>query len=103
MCAVAYRTQGLQSAPEIDQATAEYRQSEDHVGRFPSECAILAPYATASKADFFAAYKKWCEDQGEYAISQKKLGTYLMEKGFDSCRKTDGKRFWIGLGLRGQE
>jgi len=100
---VAYRTQGLQSAPEIDQATAEYRQNEDHVGRFLSECVTTDPNTVTPKADLYKAYQQWCEDQGEYAAKVNRLSTYLMERGLDSYRATGGKRCWIGIRLNPQE
>jgi putative DNA primase/helicase len=62
--AVEWRTVGLGEPVVISQATAEYRSDEDVLGRFLDQ---WMPGSTEERpaAVILAAYKAWCEQEGE--------------------------------------
>ena len=45
------------------------------------------------------AYKKWCDDNGEIALSAQKLAQRLKERGLSSDRDKAGK-YWNGITLQ---
>ena len=46
------------------------------------------------------AYITWCEENGERPLSQRELGTRLVERGFERYRGgKNGRYTWRGIGL----
>ncbi|MCA9726035.1 MAG: bifunctional DNA primase/polymerase [Candidatus Eisenbacteria bacterium] len=89
---------GLEAPEKVSAATGEYRREMDNIADFLDECTIDDDRATVSSRAIYRAYTKWCEESGERALSQKKLGEALREKGYRDGRTKDG-RFWGGLRL----
>ena len=56
--------------------------------------------ASGPATDLYAAYVDWAEEVGEKVLSQKALGGYLRERGFEPVR-TATVRGWVGVRLRG--
>ena len=81
-------------------ATAEYRTSQDHLGRFLAECCVVNPDTYVTTKELRTAYESWCEDQGERMWSAQAVGRELSDRGFDSVQKGAQRvRMWLGLGL----
>ena len=49
-------------------------------------------------SDLFAAWSKWCADEGEEAGSQTAFSTELTNRGYDK-KPTRAGKFWTGLSL----
>jgi putative DNA primase/helicase len=99
--AVRWRREGLQTPPEVIDATSEYRTEMDSIGAFIAECCIEGGNLVSYAADLYAAYSKWSDDSGEHALSQKRLGTTLAERGYISERCSySGRKKWVGIGLK---
>src|SRR3712207_1760239 len=67
----------------------------------------LFPYTTlfrseeAFAGELWGAWKRWCEETGEQAGSQKRFGGRLAERGFLNHRDSKtGRKVWSGLSLR---
>jgi putative DNA primase/helicase len=90
---------GLKPPEAVRVATSKYRNDEDRVGAFLEECCTVGANLQVGKGEMHDYYKRWCEGSGEFALSQRKLSTYLTDHGFDEYRTTGGKRCWIGVGL----
>jgi putative DNA primase/helicase len=71
----------------------------DILGEFLSDHCVLAPDAQVTSADLNRAYKKWCEKNGERAMSPRSFGLRLKERGFRQER-TNSERLWRGLRLK---
>lgn len=95
-----WQRDGLRPPDAVRAATAEYRQAEDVLAPFVEECFVVDRAARATKKNTYAAYRDWCDKNGERAMSQKRFGTRLENRGFDSYRGTGGVRYWLGIGLR---
>lgn len=65
---------------------------------FLDECCVVEEYARVGKNELYAVYEAWCRDSGEFAVSKKKLGQQLIERGFAEGRSRTG-RYWIGIGV----
>lgn len=89
---------GLTEPMAVVAATADYRAEMDVLGEFISECCLLDSGVSARASDLYGAYCRWAEAMGETAISQRKLGLSLRERGLQK-RTSNGVR-WDGIGLR---
>jgi putative DNA primase/helicase len=95
---------GLRPPDEVRQATGAYKKEMDVLGTFLSDCCKTGSELHASAADIYSSYKQWAEGNGEYVLSQKRLGKYLSERGFESSLITEsgprrGRKQWIGVGI----
>ncbi len=95
-----WQRDGLHAPDTVRAATAEYRQAEDMLAPFIEECCVVGGAVRATAKSLFATYRKWCEGAGERPMSQKRFGTRLNDRSFDSWRGTGGTRYWLGIGLR---
>jgi putative DNA primase/helicase len=96
---------GLQPPDEVRRATGRYRAEMDVLAAFIDEECVVADHASATAKALYSAYKTWCEDNGERPESQRRFGSRLKERGFESGRMTTGARKgaveWYGIGLSG--
>jgi putative DNA primase/helicase len=101
-----WRENGLQEPQEITQATTQYQQEQDTLGRFLAECCVLLPEAKIKASALLEAYQRWSGDKNMTATL---FGLALGERGFMHKRGLGGNWFWQGIGLpndqmeRGQE
>ena len=95
---LAWYKDGLGIPAEVRTATGRYRDEMDVLGAFITDRCILEPTARATAKELYNGYKGWCEASGEKAISKKKLGMRLAERGLDRY-KDRAARYWLGIGL----
>lgn len=93
-----WQTDGLGLPAKIYEATKAYREEMDVVGRFIDDYCILRNTAIARSGQLYKAYQEWCESNGEFAQSNKKLSQNLVEKGYEKDRD-DQSVFFKGIGL----
>src|SRR3712207_9389732 len=55
----------------------------------------LFPYTTLFRS--YATYTQWCQENGEYQLSQKQLGPKLKDRGFRNQPSTGGYMAWCGI------
>ncbi len=95
---LAWQRDGLTIPAAVQDATDAYRQQQDVLAAWISERCIEKRTATASAADLYASYAKWCEDNGERPEPQRRFGMRLTERGFKREHGRAGY-VWLGLGL----
>ncbi len=93
-----WQSQGLGTAPEVEQATAAYREAMDTIGQFIEECCTVQPAAHARSAKIYEAYTEWSKGNGETPFSQKRFSLALGEHGFKKEHTMEGQ-VWSGIGL----
>jgi putative DNA primase/helicase len=100
--AIEWQKHGLPEPAEITAATDAYRGEQDFLAPFIAEhCEI-----TDSKDDeaqvgvLYKQYTEWAGQNGEKAVSSKRLSAMLKDRGFENYQATDGKFRWKGLALR---
>ncbi|QAY02802.1 DNA primase/helicase [Mycobacterium Phage Niklas] len=94
---------GLREPGSVLDATREYSEQEDALGRFIAECCVLTPGATggAKPALVLRAYQRWAMTNGEDAmVSQIKLGRELSARFGVRSVASNGARVYSGLGLQ---
>lgn len=95
---VAWQRDGLGAPPAVVQATAAYREAEDWLAAFFSECVVVESTALAPRSQLRAAYEAWCRTSGEKAVDSKTFTAAVRERATE--RKVGGMRLWRGIRLR---
>lgn len=99
-----WQRDGLMVPERVKAATAEYRTSQNHLGRFLDECCVLDEAADVTAAEIRGAYVDWCGSQGETPWTVQAVGRELGARGLDSTLKgTPRARTWLGIRLRSIE
>jgi putative DNA primase/helicase len=100
-----WQTSGLQAPPEVEVATADYKEEEDLVGQFISEVCIIDGTECIPKGDLYAAFKAWAILNGEnerYIPGIKTFGKRMGRPGIREDLDPDPKkrtRMWVGINL----
>ena len=95
---LAWQRDGLTIPAAVQDATDAYREQQDVFAAWISDRCIESRTATASAADLYASYAKWCEDNGERPEPQRRFGMRLTERGFKREHGRAGY-VWLGIGL----
>lgn len=101
-----WQRDGIRIPERVKAATAKYRTSQDHVGRFITECCIIDPNAYVTAKSLRECYENWCTEEGERPWSAKALGSELSDRGFDVALRgpaSSRARTWLGIGLAAPE
>ena len=104
---LAWLREGLQTPPEVEAATQDYRADEDVLADFFSDRCISDSSAFAARAELFTAYETWAADLGErHPLARRSF--YGRVRRLDGVsedrRKIAGKavRIFSGIGLQNQ-
>jgi len=95
-----YQREGLGVPEEVREATEGYRSEMDVLAAFIDDRCSVHPKASVGATPLYNAYKDWCAEAGEDAISQRKFGGQIGERGFDKDKS--GTITWYGIGLRAE-
>ena len=95
---LAWQRDGLTIPAAVQDATNAYREQQDVFAAWISDRCIESRTATASAADLYASYAKWCADNGERPEPQRRFSMRLAARGFERQRRMAGI-WWLGLGL----
>jgi len=99
---IEWQQRGLRDIPTtIRQATGDYQEEQDLIGRWLDECCTLSPTSETSSTDIYSNYKQWCFDNGLKPYSSISLGRQLSARGFCPC-KVDRGRGWAGLAIKAE-
>jgi putative DNA primase/helicase len=91
-----YQEKGLLPPDVVTEATEEYRQDEDTIGRFINECCQIGDSFEVKAGELYGAYKEWCETNGYRHLNQKNFGSEIKAR-FDSYKMQ--YVFYVGLKL----
>ncbi|MBL0422486.1 hypothetical protein JI739_19215 [Ramlibacter sp. AW1] len=90
----------LDPPQQVVEATEEYFEAEDALGRWIDERCLREPNAKALTAELFTDWKQWADSAGEFIGSQKRFADLLLTRGIEKWRNTTGLRGFRGLGLK---
>lgn len=93
-----WHDQGLDEPDQVVEATAAYRAESDAVGRFLTEHCYIQSACRVQSSVLFAAWTRWCSQEGLEPGTNKTFSTALQNRGFDTA-KSNGRMVWLGLGL----
>ena len=103
---LAWQEKGLETPAVVTAATAEYRDEMDVLAAFMAECVIEGPNLEIAKGALYNAYRRWCDEAGERAMTKRKLGDHLKERNWQDGRSGSGDkraRVWERVGLVAKE
>lgn len=81
-------------------ATDEYFEAEDALGRWMDERCLRVGTAKSLTAELFSDWKQWAEAAGEFVGSQKRFADLLLTRGLEKWRNGMGLRGFQGIGLK---
>lgn len=88
---------GLQTPPEVEAATAQYRAEQDELGAWRRERVVLGEGEATAK-ELYEDYCAFAAEQGDKAISQRAFSSALTEWGCGDRRAKDA-RYRTGIRL----
>jgi putative DNA primase/helicase len=96
-----WQRNGLKIPQTVEEATQEYRESQDPLKDFLTDCCVLMPAAWASTAKLRAEYERWAKERGETHLLVGNAFTGRL-KAHGCVPETRGNvRGWLGVGLAG--
>jgi putative DNA primase/helicase len=97
-----YLQNGLDTPKAVQDATNEYRQENDSLEQFVSECCELGKLKVCKNSDLFGQYLNFCGMSGLKALSQKTFSLELSARaGIKSTRSKHGMT-WTGIALKSE-
>ncbi len=97
----AWLADGLRPPAAVVAATKAYREDEDVLAGFLEDRCVLGAAYCAKASALYDAYLDHAKAAGEEAVSQKRFGDRLAERGFEKVKR--GTVTWFGLGLKPRE
>jgi putative DNA primase/helicase len=95
-----WQRNGLKPPQRVLEATDEYFEGEDALGRWMEERCFVEKTARALTSDLFADWKDWAEQSGEFVGSIRRFSDLLVTRQFSRWRAHGGGRGFEGIGLR---
>lgn len=90
----------LDPPQQVLEATEEYFEAEDALGRWLEERCVRAPNAKSLTAELFNDWKQWAEAAGEFIGAQRRFSDLLITRGLEKWRNGMGVRGFQGIGLK---
>jgi len=93
-----WQRDGLVAPKAISDAGREYRAEMDILGQFIADRCEVGQNSQVSAKALYTAYQSWATQSGETAVSQRKFGLAMTERGFSRKRHRSGM-IYDGLNL----
>ncbi|MDB0511613.1 phage/plasmid primase, P4 family [Ralstonia solanacearum] len=90
----------LQPPQQVLDATEEYFEAEDALGRWLDERCVREANAKTLTAELFNDWKQWADSSGEFVGSQRRFSDLLITRGVEKWRNTAGLRGFRGVNLK---
>lgn len=97
--AVRWYAEGLPSSQTIADATRQWRDDVDRLKAFLEEATEKQTGAWIPNKNLFEAYKTWCEENNERAVSHVKFSDQMLRAGYEKTKREDGVR-WLDVRFR---
>ena len=99
-CLAWQRLGRLDPPRQVMDATEEYFEAEDALGRWMDERCVRLAGARSLTAELFNDWKQWADAAGEYVGSQRHFSDRLVTRGVEKWRNGLGVRGFQGIGLK---
>lgn len=90
----------LDPPQQVKDATEEYFEAEDALGRWLDERCVREANAKSLTAELFNDWKQWAESAGEFVGSQRRFSDLLITRGCEQWKNTAGLRGFRGIDLK---
>lgn len=85
---------------KVSIATREYRNREDWLSGFLSECCIKKPGAETRTGQLYEVYKVHAATNREYIRRANEFNSAMFEAGFEQQARGGNRKFWIDIEIR---
>jgi len=94
-----WQDKGLKTPQVILDATKDYQTEMDRINSWMQDCCVdkAANHHSTAASDLYKSYKDWADDNGEWRMNQRILGTKLAERGYQKRRESRG---WVYKGIK---
>ncbi len=87
-------------------ATTAYAETEDHTGRFLTECCTLDPAHRAEQTSLYTAYRNWCQLEGANPVSSRAFAARVRDTvGIATPKEmilSNQRKYYPGIGLNAE-
>ncbi len=90
-----YNAEGLSKPSAVIKAVEQYRGEMDTISKFLDECTVSAPCRCVKARDLYNVYVRWCDENGEFKLTNTKFGTEIVKR-FARAKTMTG---WIYNGI----
>lgn len=90
----------LDPPQQVKDATEEYFEAEDALGRWLDERCVREANAKSLTAELFNDWKQWAESAGEFVGSQRRFSDLLITRGCVQWKNTAGLRGFRGIDIK---
>jgi P4 family phage/plasmid primase-like protien len=100
---VNWYAEGLGHSMEVDRATDMYRNEQDTIANFLSECCEFVNGSTSVPAILYDDYKRWCIDGGFESANRNQFPAELKKRGIEKLpvkQAGSSRMLWHGLRMR---
>ena len=97
--AVRVTNQGFSEPESVKLSTQVYRHEEDHMAKFIDERTIVVENGSVTKTMLFNAYRDWCAENGEKAMSQNSFAREIRARLGVYESESVGYKMFVGLEL----
>lgn len=94
-----WQRDGLRVPQSVEQATQEYRESQDPLKDFLAECCVLVPTAWVSTDELRTEYERWAKGRGERHLLIGNAFTGRLKAHGCTAKTRRNVRGWLGVGL----
>lgn len=91
---------GLSEPNAVLQAVNNYRDKQDLLHDFLSECCVFQKSGVVDQKDLYAAYKQWSEENDNIAMGKLKFRARILEKNCQSDAGNKNIKIWRGIRLK---
>jgi putative DNA primase/helicase len=95
-----WQRSGLRRPQSVLNATDEYFEAEDAMGRWLEERCVRVEGAKSLTSELFNDWKEWAEIAGEFIGSQRRFSDLLLTRGIEKWRNNAGVRGFQGVRLK---
>lgn len=88
---------GLTDPKSVKDATNDYREEEDHLQAFLTDCTDVSPEGSFSTSGLYGIYAEWCRKNGENPVGNVGLIRELRQRFTLVPWRSSGQRGWKGL------
>jgi putative DNA primase/helicase len=86
-----WQKNGLQEPDVVKMATNKYRSEMDILEDFIQSRCVLETEKKTTHKELYAAYARWCEENGEFAVTTNTFGKKLIGRGFEFTKPQNVK------------
>lgn len=90
---LAWQREGITDPPEVQAATSGYRKEMDLIGSWIDEACICLASVDARASLLYDNFKAWCDDNGEWVMSNRMFGMKLAERGYTKIQRNTGAHY----------